>query len=122
MATFNVAQEPLYRLAYAVAPLFSRAASYGSPVDEPSGESRLFIKNPFGPDTRSIALAFPVHILERYDEMDVKSQACVHRNVAKIAYARRGEFIEDGDDVAGTISEPSPLEIRFGEEILRARH
>jgi hypothetical protein len=122
MATFNVAHEPLYRLAYAVAPLFSHAASYASPDDAPSGESRLFINNPFGPETRAVALAFPAHVLERYDEMDVRSQACVHCNVAKITYAWRGGLLDNGDDVASTIADPTPYEILFGDEILGALH
>jgi hypothetical protein len=122
MATFNVVQEPLYRLAYAVAPLFSDTASYASPPDAASGDSRLFINNPFGVDTRPVALAFPAHVLQTYDEMDVRSQARVHRNVVKITYARRGELIEGGDDLAGTIAQPTPYEIRFGDEILRALH
>lgn len=120
MATFDIAQEPLYRLAYAVAPLFSRSASYASGIDAPSGENRLFIHDPFGPHTRPVALAFPVHVVERYDEMDVRSQACVHRNVAKITYARRRELIEDSGDDAQAIAEPTPFEIRFGDEMFRA--
>jgi hypothetical protein len=122
MATFNVVQEPLYRLAYAVAPLFSEAASYASPSEAASGESRLFINNPFGVDTRSVALAFPADVLQTYDEMDVRSQARVHRNVVKITYARRGELMEGGDDLAATIAQPTPYEIRFGDEILRSLH
>jgi hypothetical protein len=118
MATINVAPEPLYRLAYAVAPLFSDAATFAAPEDEHSGASRLFISDPFGHDTRAVAFAFPVDVLERYDEMDAGSQAHVHANVAKIAYARRGELIDR--ITHGAAVEAPPREIRFGEEIFRS--
>jgi hypothetical protein len=117
MATINVAPEPLYRLAYAVAPLFSDAATFAAPDDEHAGASRLFIRDPFGHDTRPVAFAFPVDILKRYDEMDAGSQAHVHTNVAKIAYARRAELIDRMRN--GAAVEAPPREIRFGEEIFR---
>lgn len=117
MATFDIEHDPIYRLAHAVSPLFSDAASYVSPGSSTSDEMRLFVNDPFGPDTAPVAFAFPKAVVDAYDGMDVKAQARVHRNIVKITYTRRAEILRRDCGCPGS---RSPFEITFGEEIFNA--
>ena len=116
---FNIHNEPLYRLANAVAPLFSEYASYSSPEESgASSESRLLISNPFGPETRAITLTFPASVITAYDTMDIRRQARVHRNVSTITYRHRDEILNRRR--AGCATGQPTGTISFGDEIFNA--
>ena len=117
--TFNIHNEPLYRLAHAVAPLFSECASFSSPEETgAAGDTRLLISNPFGPETRAITLTFPASVIGVYDTMDIRRQARVHRNVSSITYRRRDEILNRRRDGCAT-GQPA-CTISFGDEIFNA--